>query len=95
MSRMFNPPHPGEVLKDGVMVEGATVTDLAKQLGVTRVALSRVLNAHAGISADMAIKLARVFGGSAESWLYMQANYDLWQAERRVVQQNKQNHIAA
>lgn len=95
MSRMFNPPHPGEVLKDGVMVDGATVTDLAKQLGVTRVALSRVLNAHAGISADMAIKLARVFGGSAESWLYMQANYDLWQAERRAVQQNKQNHIAA
>jgi addiction module HigA family antidote len=95
MSRMFNPPHPGEVLKDGVMIEGATVTDLAKQLGVTRVALSRVLNAHAGISADMAIKLARVFGGSAESWLYMQANYDLWQAERRVVQHNKRIHVAA
>lgn len=95
MSRMFNPPHPGEVLKDGVMVEGVTVTGLAKQLGVTRVALSRVLNAHAGISADMAIKLARVFGGSAESWLYMQANYDLWQAECRDVQHNKRARIAA
>jgi addiction module HigA family antidote len=95
MSRMFNPPHPGEVLKDGVMVEGVTVTGLAKQLGVTRVALSRVLNAHAGISADMALKLARVFGGSAESWLYMQANYDLWQAERRVVKHNKRVHVAA
>lgn len=95
MSRMFNPPHPGEVLKDGVMVEGATVTDLAKQLGVTRVALSRVLNAHAGISADMAIRLARVFGGSAESWLYMQANYDLWQAERRIGQHNKSTHASA
>lgn len=86
MSRMHNPPHPGEVLKDGVMVEGVTVTDLASQLGVTRVALSRVLNAHSGISADMAIKLARVFGGTAESWLYMQANYDLWQAECRLAQ---------
>ena len=95
MSRMFNPPHPGEVLKDGVMVEGVTVTGLAKQLGVTRVALSRVLNAHAGISADMALKLARVFGGSAESWLYMQANYDLWQAERRAVQHRKRAHVAA
>ena len=95
MSRMFNPPHPGEVLKDGVMVEGVTVTGLAKQLGVTRVALSRVLNAHAGISADMALKLARVFGGSAESWLYMQANYDLWQAECRVAQHNKRAHVAA
>ena len=95
MSRMFNPPHPGEVLKDGVMVEGVTVTGLAKQLGVTRVALSRVLNAHAGISADMAIKLARVFGGSAESWLYMQANYDLWQAERRAVKHNKRTHATA
>lgn len=95
MSRMFNPPHSGEVLKDGVMVEGVTVTGLAKQLGVTRVALSRVLNAHAGISADMALKLARVFGGSAESWLYMQANYDLWQAERRAVKHNKRTHVAA
>ncbi|MDP1592788.1 MAG: HigA family addiction module antitoxin [Gallionella sp.] len=95
MSRMFNPPHPGEVLKDGVMVDGVTVTGLAKQLGVTRVALSRVLNAHAGISADMALKLARVFGGSAESWLYMQANYDLWQAERRAVQRDELDHVAA
>lgn len=77
------------------MVEGVTVTGLAKQLGVTRVALSRVLNAHAGISADMAIKLARVFGGSAESWLYMQANYDLWQAEHRAAQHNKRTHAAA
>ncbi len=48
-----------------------------------------------GISADMALKLARVFGGSAESWLYMQANYDLWQAERRAVQHSKRAHVAA
>ena len=95
MTRMFNPPHPGDVLKDGVMVDGVTVTGLAKQLGVTRVALSRVLNAHAGISADMALKLARVFGGSAESWLYMQANYDLWQAERRAVLHDELDHVAA
>lgn len=95
MSRIFNPPHPGEVLKDGVMVEGVTVTSLAEQLGVTRVALSRILNSRAGISADMAIKLAHVFGGSAESWLYMQANYDLWQAERRAVKHGKLHHVSA
>ncbi len=95
MSRMFNPPHPGTVLKDGVMVDGVTVTSLALKLGVTRVALSRVLNAHAGISADMALKLCRVFGGSAESWLYMQANYDLWQAERRAERHGKQVRLAA
>lgn len=94
MSRMFNPPHPGEVLKDGVMVECVTVTSLSEKLGVTRVALSRILNSRAGISADMAIKLARVFGGSAESWLYMQANYDLWQAERRAVQHDKRLHVS-
>ncbi|MBZ0092503.1 MAG: HigA family addiction module antidote protein, partial [Sulfuricellaceae bacterium] len=88
--RMFNPPHPGEVLKEGAMVEGATVTSLSKQLGVTRAALSRILNSHTGISADMAIKLARVLGGSAESWLYMQANYDLWQAECRAGQHDDQ-----
>lgn len=68
------------------MVEGVTVTSLSKQLGITRAALSRILNAHTGISADMAIKLARVLGGSAESWLHMQANYDLWQAECRAGQ---------
>ncbi len=61
---------------------GITVTETAKRLGVTRVALSRVLNGKAGISADMAVRLAAALGGSAESWLHMQANYDLWRAER-------------
>lgn len=81
--RMHNPPHPGEVLRDGVFTDtGITVTAFAKRLGVTRVALSRVLNGKAGISADMAVRLAAALGGSAESWLHMQANYDLWLAER-------------
>ncbi len=81
--RMHNPPHPGEVLRDGVFTDtGITVTEFAKRLGVTRVALSRVLNGKAGISANMAVRLAAALGGSAESWLHMQANYDLWRAER-------------
>jgi len=80
---MHNPPHPGEVLRDGVFTDtGITVTEFAKRIGVTRVALSRVLNGKAGISADMAVRITAALGGSAESWLHMQANYDLWQAEK-------------
>lgn len=72
---MHNPPHPGEVLRDGVITDtGISVTDFAVRLGVTRVALSRVLNSKAGISADMAVRLAAALGGSAQSWLHMQAN---------------------
>jgi addiction module HigA family antidote len=80
---MYNPPHPGEVLRDGVFVDtGISVTDFARRLGVTRVALSRVLNCRAGISADMALRLAAALGGSAQSWRHTQANYDLWHAEK-------------
>lgn len=83
MARMHNPPHPGEVLRDGVFTDtGITVTAFAERIGVSRVTLSRVLNGKAGISADMAVRLAAALGGSAESWLQMQAAYDLWQAEK-------------
>ncbi len=83
MTIMHNPPHPGDVLRDGVFADsGITVTEFAQRLGVTRVALSRVLNGKAGISADMAVRLAAGLGGSAESWLHMQANYDLSRAEK-------------
>lgn len=81
--RMHNPPHPGAVLRDGVFADtGITVSAFAQRLGVTRVALSRVLNSKAAISADMALRLAAALGGSAQSWLHMQANYDLWRAEK-------------
>lgn len=80
---MYKPPHPGEVLRDGVFTDtGITVTDFAQRIGVTRVALSRVLNSKAGISADMAVRLAAALGGSAQSWLHMQADYELWRAEK-------------
>ena len=82
MSRMYNPPHPGEVLKDGVIDAGISVTEFAARLGVNRVTLSRLLNGQAGVSAEMAVRLAKALGGSAELWLHMQANYDLWHAER-------------
>lgn len=84
MTRMHNPPHPGEILQDTVLgAGGITVTEFAKQLGVSRVALSRVVNGRAAISADMALRLAAALGGSAESWLSMQAAYDLWQAQKK------------
>ena len=81
--KMFNPPHPGFVLREDVLPElGLSVTDAAGQLGVSRVALSRVINGRAAISADMAIRFAQWLGGNAETWLRAQAQYDLWQAER-------------
>jgi len=85
MTRMHNPPHPGEVLADTVLRAGGglTVTEFAKRLGVSRVALSRVVNARAAVSAELAIRLAAALGGSAESWLNMQVAHDLWHAEKR------------
>lgn len=83
MGRMYNPAHPGEILKEDVLPGlGLTVTDAAAQLGVSRVALSRVLNGRAAISADLAIRLAQWLGGNAESWLQMQLHHDLWHAKR-------------
>lgn len=83
-TRMFNPPHPGELLQDTVLAEGRiSVTEFAKKLGVSRVALSRVVNGRAAVSADLALRLAAALGGSAESWLQMQAAYDLWHAAKK------------
>lgn len=85
MTRMHNPPHPGEVLADTVLREdgGLSVTEFAKRLDVSRVALSRVVNGRAAVSAELAIRLAAALGGSAESWLTMQLAYDLWRAEKK------------
>jgi len=78
---MYNPPHPGSVLRD--YLQGVSVTNAAKHLGVTRVALSRILNGSAGISADMALRLSDALGTSPDLWSEMQAQYDLWQASRK------------
>lgn len=79
---MFNPPHPGEVLRD-YLPEGMQVTEAAEKLGVSRVTLSRVLNGHASISADMALRLEAALGTSAGMWIGMQADFDLWQARQK------------
>jgi antitoxin HigA-1 len=85
MARMHNPPHPGEVLADTVLRKGGglSVSEFARALGMSRVAVSRVLNGRAAVSAELAIRLAAALGGSAESWLNMQVAYDLWHAEKR------------
>ena len=77
---MYNPPHPGSVLRE--YLGGLPVTVAAEHLGISRVALSRVLNGHAGISADLALRLADALGTSADFWLSMQSKYDLWQAAK-------------
>ena len=85
---MHNPPHPGEVLRDGVFAgTGITVTEFARRLGVTRVALSRVLNGKAAISAGMAVRLGAALGGAPATWLHLQATYDLWHAQRALKRQ--------
>jgi antitoxin HigA-1 len=88
MARMFNPPHPGLTLRDDVLPAlGLTVTEAAAQLGVSRVALSRVLNGRAAISPDMALRieawLGVARGGEARLWLAEQSAYDVWQAKER------------
>jgi addiction module HigA family antidote len=81
---MHNPPHPGEIIRDQCLEPlGLSVTDAAKGLGVTRKALSELLNGHAGVSPEMAIRLEKAFGSTAETWLRMQLAYDLWQAQQR------------
>jgi antitoxin HigA-1 len=88
MTRMFNPPHPGLTLRDDVLPAlGQSVTQAAEQLGVSRVALSRVLNGRAAISPDMALRveawLGVARGGDARAWLAEQSAYDIWQAQQR------------
>ncbi|MBS0309460.1 MAG: HigA family addiction module antidote protein [Proteobacteria bacterium] len=84
MGRMYNPPHPGEMLKEDVLPAlSLTVTEAAEQLGVSRVAFSRVINGRAAISAELAIRLAQWLGGNAETWLRAQLQYDLWHAEQK------------
>ncbi|MYA68108.1 MAG: HigA family addiction module antidote protein [Gammaproteobacteria bacterium] len=80
---MHNPPHPGEVVKRQCLQPlGLTVTEAAQGLAVSRNTLSMLLNGRIGISPEMAIRLSQAFGGSPESWLRQQMQYDLWQARQ-------------
>lgn len=77
---MHNPPHPGEVLKELYLDPlGLGPTEAGKHLKMSRVAISEIIHRKRGVTPRTAIKLAKAFGGSAESWLNMQSSYDLWQ----------------
>lgn len=83
MMQMYNPPHPGEIIKELCLEPlGLTVTRAAAALGVSRKTLSAILNGRAGISPEMAIRLSMAFDTSAESWLNQQIQYDLWLARQ-------------
>ena len=81
---MKNPPHPGYSIKDGCLEPlGLSVTEAAQVLGIARHTLSRVLNGHAGVSPEMAIRLEKVGWSNADHWLRLQTAYDLSQARLR------------
>jgi len=76
---MHDPPHPGEMIKENHLIPmGLTVTEAALRLGVTRKALSELINGKTGISVKMAIKLSKAFNTSVQMWLNMQSQYDLF-----------------
>ena len=86
---MQNPPHPGGIVKRQCLEPlGITVTEAAKGLGVTRQALSELINERTSVSVEMSIRLSKAFGSTPETWLRMQMAYDLWQA-RKVVRSLK------
>lgn len=86
---MMNPPHPGRLLRRRVVPAlGLNVTEFANKLGMSRVSVSRVLNEHASISSDFAVRLEHAGIGNARHWMTMQTNHALWQAEQR-----EQNHV--
>lgn len=80
---MKNPSHPGELLRDDLEELGLTVAEAAKGIGVTRQQLYRVMNGACAISPEMAVRLEKAIGGSADHWLRMQMNYDLAQIRAR------------
>lgn len=83
MATMHNSPHLGKLIRESMKAEGWTVSGTAERLGMSRVALSRVLNGHAGVSAALALALERSGWGPAEHWMRMQAIHDLAQERRK------------
>jgi antitoxin HigA-1 len=84
MSRMHNPAHPGEVLREW-LPEDMSVTAAAKELQISRVTLSKVLNGKSGVTAGMALRLSAWLNTSPEVWLNMQTQWDLWKAKQEQI----------
>ena len=81
--KMYNPPHPGEIIK-GLWLDpmGVSITDGARAMSVSRKTLSKIVNGKARVTPEIAVRLSVALGGSAESWLGHQAAYDLWEIEQ-------------
>ena len=81
---MYDPPHPGEILKEDYLVPlELSITETASALGVTRQALSALINGRGGVSPEMAIRLSKAFNTSPQLWLNLQQQFDLWQAQQK------------
>ena len=80
---MYNPPHPGEIIRD-ILINGAnfSIIDAANLLGVTKFSISKLINCHTGISPEMAVRLSIALNTSSDMWINLQKNYELWQAEK-------------
>ena len=93
---MQNPPHPGGIVRRQCLEPlGLSVTEAAKGLGVTRQALSDLVNGKAGISVEMAIRLSKAFGSTPETWLGMRMAHDLWRARDRADEIEVRDYRAA
>lgn len=85
LRRKLSPNHPGTILKEMFIDERQlTITEVADGLGMARVNLSAVVNGHTGISPELAVKLSEAFGNTAQFWINLQTNYELWHAEQKV-----------
>lgn len=94
MTQMHNPAHPGEVLRE-FLPDNMTIGELAARLGVSRPHLSRLLNGHASMTAEMALRVGLLTGTSPESWLYNQVKWDLWQASKKPLPKVEPLQLAA
>jgi len=91
---IFNPAHPGEVLRD--YLGEVSITEAASRLSITRAHLSRILNGHASITAEMSLRLSSALGTSPDFWLRMQGQFDLWRASQAAsVKVSAFPHVAA
>jgi antitoxin HigA-1 len=96
LKRGLPPVHPGEILREVFIKErNLTITEVARGLDMARGNLSAVVNEHAGISPELAVKLSEAFGNTAEFWINLQKNYELWHAEKKVDRKSIQHFADA